>query len=81
MLDKTSRADVERALAVAIDQSLRCHWDAITPRLYVDLRTMSPFELGLRLKRALRDELYEGRRNDRRRTAARQPEKDEQRRR
>lgn len=58
---------VLRELGAAIDQSLRRHLDAVTPRLYVEMRTMSPFELGLRLKRALRDELYERRREKGRR--------------
>ena len=67
---------VLQELAAAIDQSLRWHRDAITPRAYVDLRTISSFELGLRFKGALRDELYERRRAKRRRTAALKAEKD-----
>lgn len=58
---------VLRELGAAIDQSLRRHLGAVTPRLYVEMRTMSPFELGLRFKRALRDELYERRREKGRR--------------
>ncbi len=69
------RRTVLHELAAAIDQSLGWHRDAITPRAYVELRTMSPFELGLRFKRALRDELYERRRDDRRGTPARKSEK------
>lgn len=42
-----------------MDQSLRWHWDGITPRQYVELRTMPPFELGLMFKSALRDALYD----------------------
>lgn len=69
MRDKTRRVGVERALVVAIDQSLRWHWDAITPRLYVELRTMPPFELGLMFKSALRDALYDRHHRGRRRMA------------
>lgn len=69
MRDKTRRVGVERALVVAIDQSLRWHWDAIAPRLYVELRTMPPFELGLMLKSALRDALYDRHHGGRRRMA------------
>lgn len=61
---------VMRELANAIDQSLRWHRNAITPRAYVELRTMSQFELGLRFKAALRDELYERRREKGRRVPA-----------
>lgn len=59
MRDKTRRASVERALVAAIDQSLRWHLDAISSRVYVELRTMPPFELGLMFKSALRDALYD----------------------
>lgn len=65
-----SKRRLKRVLDDAFDQSLRRHLDAITPRLYVDMRTISSFELGLRFKAALRDELYERRRDDRRRTSA-----------
>lgn len=64
-MDGRLRRTVLQQLTAAIDQSLRCHRDAIAPRVYVELRTMSAFELGLRFKRALRDELYERRRDDR----------------
>lgn len=60
---------LERALVVAIDQGLRECLGAMTPRGYVELRTMSPFELGLRFKEALRDELYERRRKKGRRVS------------
>lgn len=60
---------VMRELDNAIEQSLRWHRNAITPRGYVELRTMSPFELGLRFKEALRDELYERRRKKGRRVS------------
>lgn len=71
MRDKTRRAGVERALVAAIDKSLRRHQDVITPRLYVHMRTMSAFELGLRFKAALRDELYERNRENGRRAVTR----------
>ncbi|KGD34415.1 hypothetical protein DO72_862 [Burkholderia pseudomallei] len=58
---------LERALVVAIDQGLRECLGAMTPRGYVELRTMSQFVLGLRFKAALRDELYERRREKGRR--------------
>lgn len=60
---------LERALVVVIDQGLRECLGAMTPRGYVELRTMSPFELGLRFKEALRDELYERRRKKGRRVS------------
>lgn len=63
----TLREPVLQELVAAIDQSLRWHVDAISPRAYVDMRTMSQFELGLRFKAALRDELYERRREKGRR--------------
>lgn len=69
------REPVLQELVAVIDQSLQWHWDAITPRMYVELRTMSPFELGLRFKVALRDELYERRRANRRKAAALNAEK------
>ena len=75
MLGKASRADVERVLVAAIDQSLRRHWDAITPRLYVELRTTSKFELGLMFKSALRDALYERNREKGRRAVTRKVKK------
>ena len=53
---------VERTLATAMDQGLTQVLDAMTPRQYVDTRTMSSFELGLKFKRLLRDEMYERRR-------------------
>lgn len=59
---------LEQVLSDAIDQGLRPYLEAMTPCMYVDLVTMSKFELGLQFKKALRDELYE-RLNKRRRTA------------
>lgn len=53
---------VERMLADAMEHGLRQVLGAMTPRQYVDARTMSSFELGLKLKRLLRDEAYERRR-------------------
>lgn len=53
---------VERMLATAMDQGLMQVLGAMTPRQYVDTRTMSSFELGLKFKRRLRDETYERRR-------------------
>ncbi|RQS59704.1 hypothetical protein DID96_35205 [Burkholderia sp. Bp8963] len=75
---KTDRADnagkyqkrLMRALAVAIDKGLKQSLDAMTPRAYVEIRTTSPFELGLRLKRMLRDELYERHREESKRASA-----------
>lgn len=49
----------ERMLADAIDHGLKQALGAMTPREYVALRTMSPFEIGYRFKQLLRDELYE----------------------
>lgn len=60
---------LERALVVAIDQGLRECLGAMTPRGYVELRTMSPFELGLMFKSALRDALYDRHHGGRRRMA------------
>lgn len=54
---------LRRELNEAIDQGLRPHIDAMTPRCYVMLMTMSSSELGRAFKNALRDELYEWRRN------------------
>lgn len=59
MRDKTRRAGGERALAAAIDKGIRPSLEAITPRGYVDMRTMPSSELGLLFKRALLDELYD----------------------
>jgi len=63
----TLREPVLQELVAAIDQSLRWHVVARNPRAYVDMRTMSQFELGLRFTAALRDELYERRREKGRR--------------
>ena len=63
--------NLERALIAAIDEALRPSLSAITPRGYVGFVTMSSFELGRRFKQALRDELYERRRNNRRKSGAR----------
>lgn len=51
-----------RGLSAAIDEGLRPHIDAMTPRRYVMLMTMSSAELGRAFKNAIRDELYERRR-------------------
>ncbi len=56
------RYTLERMLADAMDHGLMQVLDAMTPREYVALRTMSPFEIGYRFKQLLRDELYERRR-------------------
>lgn len=53
---------VERMLADAMDHGLMQVVGALTPRQYVDTRTMSSFELGLKFKQLLRDEMYERRR-------------------
>lgn len=63
---------IARVLVDAIDQGLRQNLDEISPRLYVDVRTMPSFELGLKFKAALRDVLYERRRDRKRRMAARE---------
>ncbi|CAM8871187.1 hypothetical protein [Burkholderia pseudomallei] len=49
-------------LADAMDLGLMQVLVEMTPRQYVALRTMSPFEIGYRFKQLLRDELYERRR-------------------
>lgn len=49
-------------LADAMDLGLMQVIGALTPRQYVDTRTMSSFELGLKFKQLLRDETYERRR-------------------
>lgn len=49
-------------LADAMDLGLMQVLGEMTPRQYVALRTMSPFEIGFRFKQLLRDELYERRR-------------------
>lgn len=49
-------------LADAMDHGLTQVLGAMTPRKYVDTRTMSSFELGLKFKQLLRDEMYERRR-------------------
>lgn len=54
---------LRRGLNAAIDEGLRPHIDAMTPRCYVMLMTMASAELGRALKGAIRDELYERRRN------------------
>lgn len=46
----------------------------MTPRVYVELVTMSTFEIGLSFKRALRDELYERRRERQGGTVVRRPD-------
>jgi len=48
-------------LADAMDLGLMQVLGEMTPRQYVALRTMSPFEIGYRFKQLLRDELYERR--------------------
>lgn len=53
---------VERMLADAMDLGLMQVIGALTPRQYVDTRTMSSFELGLTFKQLLRDAMYERRR-------------------
>lgn len=50
---------LERVLADAIDQGLAQVVGEMTPRQYVELRTMSSFELGLKFKQLVRDEMYE----------------------
>jgi hypothetical protein len=67
---------MKRTLEAAFDEAWTHCIDAVTPRTYVDVMTMSPFELGRRLKQALRDELYERRRDKRRRTATHATEKE-----
>lgn len=59
--DKRNRR-LWRALSAAIDEGLRPHIDAMTPRYYVMVMTMASAELGRALKDAIRDELYERRR-------------------
>lgn len=49
-------------LTDAIDLGLMQVLGGMTPRQYVALRTMSPFEIGYRFQQLLRDELYERRR-------------------
>lgn len=51
--------------ADAMDQGLMQVLGEMTPRQYVALQTMSPFEIGYRLKQLLRDELFERRRDAR----------------
>ena len=58
----SGQSTLERMLADAMDHGLMQVLDAMTPREYVALRTMSPFEIGYRFKQLLRDELYERRR-------------------
>jgi hypothetical protein len=53
---------LRRELNEAIDEGLRPHIHAMTPRCYVMLMTMASAELGRMLKGAIRDELYERRR-------------------
>lgn len=53
---------LQSALNAAIDEGLRPHIEAMTPRCYVMLMTMSSVELGRAFKEAIRDELYERRR-------------------
>ncbi|RQS61243.1 hypothetical protein DID96_33420 [Burkholderia sp. Bp8963] len=54
---------VERMLVDAMDHGLMQVVGAMTPREYVAIRTMSPFEIGYRFKQLLRDEMYERRRS------------------
>lgn len=54
---------LSRELNAAIDECLRLRIDAITPRHYVMLMTMSSSELGRAFKNAIRDELYDRRHN------------------
>lgn len=63
-IKSTNRAQptLELMLADAMDLGLMQVIGALTPRQYVDTRTMSSFELGLKFKRRLRDETYERRR-------------------
>lgn len=64
-----SKSGLKRVFDDALDQSLREYLDAVTPREYVELRTMPPFELGLMFKSALRDALYDRHHGERRRMA------------
>ncbi|SIT43487.1 conserved hypothetical protein [Paraburkholderia ribeironis] len=64
-----SKSRLKTVLDDAFDQSIREYLDAVPPRVYVELRTMSSFELGLRFKRALRDALYDRHHGGRRRMA------------
>ncbi|CAM2153097.1 protein of unknown function [Pararobbsia alpina] len=47
----------------AFDEACSKYFSAVLPRTYVSLMTMSPFELGMMFKKALRDELYDRRRS------------------
>lgn len=58
----SGQSTLERMLADAMDHSVMQVLGAMTPREYVALRTMSPFEIGCRFKQLLRDETYERRR-------------------
>ena len=58
----TLQLTLDCMIADAMDQGLMQVLGEMTPRQYVTLRTMSPFEIGYRFKRLLRDELYERRR-------------------
>ncbi|ARL22926.1 hypothetical protein BOC47_11415 [Burkholderia pseudomallei] len=58
-LTNSVQPTVERMLAEAMDHGLQDVVSSMTPREYVDARTMSSFELGLKFKQLLRDEMYE----------------------
>ncbi|KVN61483.1 hypothetical protein WM03_11990 [Burkholderia ubonensis] len=58
----TAQPTLECMLADAVDHGLMQVVGALTPRQYVALQTMSPFEIGHRFKQLLRDELHERRR-------------------
>lgn len=60
----------DRVLADAMDLGLMQVFGEMTPRQYVALRTMSPFEIGYRFQQLLRDELHERRRGGRPETIA-----------
>lgn len=74
MVDGSLSPELARLLNDGIDQGLRQSVDAMTPRVYVELVTMSTFEIGLSFKRALRDELYERRRERQGGTVVRRPD-------
>ncbi|RQP35037.1 hypothetical protein DF156_15570 [Burkholderia ubonensis] len=63
-IKSTNRAHptLKLILADAMDLGLMQVIGVLTPRQYVDTRTMSSFELGLKFKQLLRDEMYERRR-------------------
>ncbi|MCA8287295.1 hypothetical protein [Burkholderia vietnamiensis] len=58
----TLQLTLDCMIADAIDQGLMQVLSEMTPRHYVDARTRSSFELGLKFKQLLRDEMYERRR-------------------